>query len=213
MRIGVNLCDSGGVTERNYVTTGAAARELNVASTTLQRWVHKYGIQPAYVTGGGHFRWDLDDLRRQLRARSEEDHTPMTDPRKPVQRPVVASILTSHLGMLVTWRNDKTPPAGFLTGEIEMDESPEDAMIRECKEEAGLVVKVGKIIAERDHPRTGRHMIYVTGEPADETDVFVGDNEELADVRWVSLAEAEEALAPFGGIYPPVREYLAAALG
>lgn len=194
------------------MTTTAAARELGVASTTLQRWVHRYGIKPSYVTGGGHFRWDMNDLRRQLNRRFDEEKAPVTDPTQPVQRSVVAAVLTSHLGMLVTWRSDKTPPAGFLSGEIEPGESPADAMIRECKEEAGLRVRAGVIVAERDHPRTGRHMIYVSGEPVSDADVFVGDEEELTAVRWVSLAEAEEAFKPFGGIYSPVREHLAQVL-
>jgi excisionase family DNA binding protein len=54
------------VTE-SYLTTGEVARALNVHPTTLQRWIKRYGIRPAYITGGGHSRWDLEDLKRQLR--------------------------------------------------------------------------------------------------------------------------------------------------
>lgn len=72
------------------------------------------------------------------------------------QPSVVAAVITSPLGVLVTWRTDKAPPAGFLTGEIEPGESPADAMIREYREEAGLAVRAGQVIAERLHPRTGR---------------------------------------------------------
>lgn len=49
------------------MTTGEVARALEVSPTTVQRWVKNYGITPAFITGGGHMRWDLDDLRRQLR--------------------------------------------------------------------------------------------------------------------------------------------------
>jgi hypothetical protein len=38
-------------------------------------------------------------------------------------------------------------------------------------------------------------------------------SDELSEVRWVSLAEADELTAAVGGIYPPVREHLARALG
>jgi len=41
------------------------------------------------------------------------------------------------------------------------------------------------------------------------TAVFVGDSDELAEVRWVSLAEADELLP---GMYEPVRAYLAQTL-
>jgi excisionase family DNA binding protein len=51
-----------------YVTTGAAAKALGVALTTLQRWAHAGLVTPAYQTPGGHFRWDLDALRAQLKA-------------------------------------------------------------------------------------------------------------------------------------------------
>jgi DNA-binding transcriptional MerR regulator len=51
------------------VTTGAAAKAIGVTPVTLQRWVHAGIVTPASVTAGGHFRWDLDDLREQLRAR------------------------------------------------------------------------------------------------------------------------------------------------
>lgn len=123
-------------------------------------------------------------------------------------QPIVAAIVTSDRGLLITYRHDKTPPAGFLTGEIEPGESATDAMVRECKEEAGLQVSPGPELGRRIHPKTGRTMIYVAGMPVEESDVFVGDREELADVRWVSLAEADAAFAPFGGMFKPVHDYL-----
>jgi hypothetical protein len=55
-------------------------------------------------------------------------------------------------------------------------------------------------------------MIYVAGEPIDGTDLFVGDEEELSAVRWVSLAEADEEFEPFGGMFAPVHEYLTQTL-
>jgi excisionase family DNA binding protein len=60
------------VTER-YLTTGEVAEALNVDPTTIQRWVHRYGIKPSFITAGGHFRWDMDDLKRQLLALREPD--------------------------------------------------------------------------------------------------------------------------------------------
>lgn len=61
------------MTERKLLTTGEVARALEVAPTTIQRWVHNYGIKPAFVTGGGHMRWDLDDLKRQLERLHRDD--------------------------------------------------------------------------------------------------------------------------------------------
>jgi 8-oxo-dGTP diphosphatase len=125
-------------------------------------------------------------------------------------RPVVAAIITSPLGMLITRRKDGKPPYGFLTGEIEPGESAEDAALREAKEEAGLIVKASALLGERVHPQTARHMIYLAASPTHGTDTHVGDEAELAEVRWVALAEAEQLMP---GMYEPVREYLAQELG
>jgi excisionase family DNA binding protein len=49
-----------------YLTTGQAARLIGVHPTTLTRWTEAGKVTPALTTAGGHFRWDLDDLKRQL---------------------------------------------------------------------------------------------------------------------------------------------------
>ena len=95
-------------------------------------------------------------------------------------------------------------------GEQEPGEPPEETAIREVKEETGCEVDAGQIIGERNHPGTGRHMIYIAAKPARTTRLIVGDEAELAEVRWASLAEADELLPAMFG---PVREYLARELG
>jgi 8-oxo-dGTP pyrophosphatase MutT (NUDIX family) len=117
---------------------------------------------------------------------------------------VVAAIVTSRRGVLIGRRNDRTPPWTFIAGEQEPGELPEDTAVREVKEETGLEVRPGRIIGERDHPATGRHMIYMAA-TARGTKAIVGDEAELAEVKWASLAEADELLP---GMYEPVHEYL-----
>jgi excisionase family DNA binding protein len=197
----------GGMSGR-HVTTGKAAEALGVSLTTLQRWAHQGLVTPALRTAGGHFRWDLDDLRRQLRAM---DPTAPHDLSKPEPQPVVAAIVTSELGVLVGRRNDGKPPWAFIAGEIEPGESPADAGIREVKEETGLLVAAGPEIGRRVHPATGRTMIYMAARPTHGTDIFVGDRNELAEVRWVTLAEAEQLMRAYG-IFGPVRDHLAKTL-
>jgi len=54
-------------------------------------------------------------------------------------------------------------------------------------------------------------MIYIAAKPTHGTDIFVGDRDDLAEVRWVPLAEAEELMQPYG-MFGPVREHLAKTL-
>lgn len=124
--------------------------------------------------------------------------------------PIVAAIVTSPLGVLVARRNDGKPPWTFIAGEIEPGEDPADAAVREVKEETGLRISATDVIGRRVHPQTGREMIYLAARPTHGTDAFVGDKQELAEVRWVDLSQADELTG--GTIFGPVRSYLAATL-
>jgi 8-oxo-dGTP pyrophosphatase MutT (NUDIX family) len=145
----------------------------------------------------------VHELRDQLGRQAGDDHDQ-------AQEPIVAAIVTSPLGVLVGRRMDGKPPWTFIAGEREPGEAPADTAIREVKEEAGLRIRAGEVIGERVHPKSGRHMVYLAAAPTHGTDVFVGDEEELAEVRWVSLAEADQLMG--GTIYEPVHEYLAREL-
>jgi 8-oxo-dGTP diphosphatase len=124
----------------------------------------------------------------------------------PEPAPIVAAIVTSHLGVLVARRNDGKPPWTFIAGEMEPREDPADTAVREVMEETGLRIRSAGIIGRRAHPHTGREMIYLAARPAHGTKVFVGDEDELAEVRWVDLAQADELMG--GAMFEPVHTYL-----
>jgi 8-oxo-dGTP diphosphatase len=126
-------------------------------------------------------------------------------------RPVVAAIVTSRLGVLAARRRDGRPPWTFIAGEMELDEQPAVTAVREVKEEASLEIRPGRVIGERDHPATSRHLIYIAAKPVrGATRVVVGDEAELEQVRWLSMAEVDELMPD---LFPPVHAYLAAELG
>lgn len=124
----------------------------------------------------------------------------------PEPGPVVAAIITSDIGVLIGRRNDGKPPWTFIAGEIEPGESPADAAVREAKEEAGLRIQAGEVIGRRVHPKTGRTLVYMAARPTHGTEVFVGDEDELGEVRWVSPGEADELMG--GTIFEPVRQHI-----
>lgn len=188
-----------------YVTTAVAAEAIGVGVSTLQSWAARGLVVPAWRTAGGQARWDIDDLRGQLSIRPAPDDSPS----QPEPQPVVAAIVTATPGVLITRRRDGRPLWGFVAGEIEPGESPADAAVREVKEETGLLVRAGRIIGRRVHPATKRTMIYMSASPTHGTQAYVGDEAELAEVRWASLAEAEQLLP---GMFEPVHAYLARML-
>jgi len=182
-RIAVDMVRGG------YLEQQAVAQLTGYSRNTISAWVRR--DKEAFPDG--------------------KDATAMTEPAtNPEPQPVAAAIVTSKLGVLAGKRNDGKPPWTFIAGEIEPGESPADAAIREVKEEAGLQVAVSHVIGRRVHPKTGRTMIYLACQPTDGTDVHVGDPEELSEVRWLSLTEADQLLT---GMYEPVHKHLATMIG
>jgi 8-oxo-dGTP diphosphatase len=123
---------------------------------------------------------------------------------------VVAAIVTSQLGVLVARRNDGMPPWTFIAGEIEPGEDPAETAVREVEEETGLQIRAMDVTGCRVHPHTGREMVYLAARPTLGTNAVVSDEQELAEVRWVDLAQADELMG--GTIFEPVRSYLEKAL-
>lgn len=62
-----------GIVPPKLVSTAVAARELGVAVRTLQLWAQQGTVIPDLVTPGGHARWDVERLRRELRDRRQHD--------------------------------------------------------------------------------------------------------------------------------------------
>ncbi len=121
---------------------------------------------------------------------------------------LAAAIVVSGGKVLIGRRGDRNPSWVFPAGPIEAGESPEDAAVRETRRTAGLGVRSGGIIGSRVHPRAGHLVLYVAATPVGEADA-VADGAELAEVRWVTLAEAAELMGHMPG---PVRRYLQRAM-
>ena len=61
------MCNPRRVAGEPYVTTRVAAKAIGVGVSTLQRWAARGLVTPALRTPGGQARWDVEDLKAQLR--------------------------------------------------------------------------------------------------------------------------------------------------
>lgn len=53
------------------VTTSEAAHAVGVSARSLARWAQEGVIEPTVRTPGGHLRWNIEQLRRQLAHRDD----------------------------------------------------------------------------------------------------------------------------------------------
>lgn len=93
----------------------------------------------------------------------------------------------------------------FPTGEREPGETPFDTAVRGAAEEVGLTITPVVLIGERQHPATGRHMLYVGCESATDT-ASLADTDELAELAWCDDRDLT-AKIPIG-LFEPVADYL-----
>jgi DNA-binding transcriptional MerR regulator len=49
------------------VGTGEAARALGISPRTLAHYAQTGQLEPALVLPSGYYKWDVEDIRRQLR--------------------------------------------------------------------------------------------------------------------------------------------------
>jgi 8-oxo-dGTP diphosphatase len=133
--------------------------------------------------------------------------TDQTDPKPGIS----AAIIVDQNRVLMVRRRVKEGALSwqFPAGAIEAGESPEEAAVRETLEETGLEVKAIRLLGQRVHPKTGRAMSYTAAEVV-AGEAHVADDEELAEVAWVTHSEIS-TYVPYG-LFGPVQEYLDEAL-
>jgi 8-oxo-dGTP diphosphatase len=203
---GVRNDDALRIWEAEGMSLSQLGKLAHVTKSRAEQIVKRYEDQKKEATA----EREVPVAQQVAQVPAHEVPAPLPDPNAPLRPSIVAAIVTSKRGVLIERRHDGRPLYTFPAGEAEPGESPADTAIRETKEECELQIVVSHVIGERNHPKTGRHMIYLAARPYQGTAVHNGDEAELAEVRWVDLPEAEELLV---GMYEPVHEHLQATLG
>lgn len=60
------------MTRRRLVTSGELAEELGISARTVSRYVREGLLTPTETTLGGHYRWDVNQVREQIRKLREQ---------------------------------------------------------------------------------------------------------------------------------------------
>ncbi|MFF9918979.1 NUDIX hydrolase [Streptomyces globisporus] len=97
----------------------------------------------------------------------------------------------------------------FPAGKIEPGETPQEAAVRETREETGLRVAPQKSLGCRVNPLTGREIHYIACWPVG-GEATVASAGEVADTVWATLGEIPQYVPH--GLFEPVQRYLDAAL-
>ncbi|MDD3999502.1 MAG: NUDIX domain-containing protein [Bacilli bacterium] len=123
---------------------------------------------------------------------------------------VVISIVTKENQVLVVRRAKKEGDLRwqFPGGTIEEGETIEAATIRELKEETGIDGEFIKIIGDRIHPYTKKHIVYIACKYLGGT--FAINDSDLDKVEWVDISALKVYFTT--QLYEPVEEYLLDAL-
>lgn len=130
------------------------------------------------------------------------------DERAAAQAAVASAVVVRDGLVLMTCRRraEGTLLWAFPGGEIEPGERPEAAARREVHEELDLSVEPLRVLGERNHPATGRHMVYVACAYVHGYGGRIVDTDELIDYRWLTRAHVA-ALVPHG-LFGPVQAWL-----
>jgi 8-oxo-dGTP diphosphatase len=127
-------------------------------------------------------------------------------------RPGISAAVIAHRGRVLMVRRRAAEGQlswQFPAGEIEPGETPEEAAVRETREETGLEVTAVTLLGERVHPTTRRLMSYTACDVRSGT-AHVADEDELAELAWCAHSEIAEYV-PYG-LFEPVQTYLDSVL-
>jgi ADP-ribose pyrophosphatase YjhB (NUDIX family) len=102
--------------------------------------------------------------------------------------PCVGAIITGADGRLLLIKRGHEPEAGRWSlpgGRVEPGETDHEALVREVREETGLVVTPGRLVGEVERPSNGGRMLVIRDYAATVTGGELTAGDDAEDARWV----------------------------
>lgn len=106
----------------------------------------------------------------------------------------VGAVIKDDRGRLLLIKRGHTPGAGLWSlpgGRIEPGETDAEALVREMREETGLVIEAGQLIGSVRRPTQDGNVLDIRDYAATVTGGTLRAGDDAADARWVDASELE----------------------
>ena len=108
--------------------------------------------------------------------------------------PCVGAVIKDDRGRLLLIKRGHAPGAGLWSlpgGRIEPGETDAEALVREMREETGLVIEAGQLIGTVRRPAQDGGLLDIRDYAATVTGGTLRAGDDAADARWVAVSELE----------------------
>ena len=108
--------------------------------------------------------------------------------------PCVGAVIKDGRGRLLLIKRGHAPGAGLWSlpgGRIEPGETDAEALVREMREETGLVIEAGQLIGTVRRPTQDGGLLDIRDYAATVTGGTLRAGDDAADARWVAASELE----------------------